>query len=94
MLQEDVTDCLPNHSPVRRLDPTWGISIRSGFKGSRLRVRGASLIGTRSLWVVQREILALKPGLKETSYLQPSRDVQRAKQSFITLQINHNYKSS
>lgn len=40
------------------------------------------------------EILTLKPGLKETSYLQPSGDVEQAKQSFSTLQINHNYKSS
>lgn len=41
-----------------------------------------------------KEILALKPGSKETSYLQVSGDVEQAKQSFSTLQINHNYKSS
>lgn len=66
-----------------------------------LQVQGVSLACKRCVanWYpvamsYSKEILALKPGSKKMSYLRPSRDMEQDKQSFSTLQINHNYKSS
>lgn len=66
-----------------------------------LWVQGVSFRSERSVinWYLvtvscSKGRLALKPGLKETSYLCPSGEVEQGKQSFSTLQSNHNYTSS